>query len=95
MDFDAPFWTKMENKPMASGSRVQRSALPRVSRVSAWSLVRSYGEADGFRAGDVGTVLWTDDAIHLEMDAGPMLTIADADGVRRLGPRDRHLPGAA
>ena len=95
MDFDAPFWTKMENKPMASGSRVLALRLAAGQPGQRVELVRSYGEADGFRAGDVGTVLWTDDAIHLEMDAGPMLTIADADGVRRLGPRDRHLPGAA
>jgi hypothetical protein len=80
---------------MASGSRVLALRLAAGQPGQRIALTRSYGDVDGFREGDVGTVLWTDDAIHLEMDAGPMLTISDEDGVRRLDSRPIHLPGVA
>ena len=79
---------------MASGSRVLALRLAAGRPGQRVELVLSVGEEEGFRAGDVGTVLWTDDAIHLEMDAGPMLTIVDADAVHRLETPVLHPPAA-
>jgi hypothetical protein len=80
---------------MASGSRVLSLRLAAGQPGQRVELARSLGDADGLREGDVGTVLWTDDEIHLEMDAGPLVSVIDPEAVRRLDMPVLHLPGAA
>jgi hypothetical protein len=56
-------------------------------------LTRALGEQEGLRAGDTGTVLWIDDEIHLEMDAGHLVAVPDPDGVERLSVPVTYVPG--
>jgi hypothetical protein len=80
---------------MASGSRVLSLRLAAGQPGQRVELAQMLGDADGLREGDVGTVLWTDDEIHLEMDAGPLVSVIDPEAVRRLDMPVLHLPGAA
>jgi hypothetical protein len=80
---------------MASGSRTLALRLAAGQPGQRVELVRGLGEAEGLREGDVGTVLFTDDEIHIEMDAGPLVAVSEPDAVRRLSMPVRHLPGAA
>jgi hypothetical protein len=80
---------------MASGSLVLSLRLAAGQPGQRVVLARALGDADGLREGDVGTVLWTDDEIHLEMDAGALVSVVDPDALRRLDMPALYLPGAA
>ena len=49
------------------------------------------GDQEGLRAGDMGTVLWIDDEIHIEMDAGHLVTVSDPAAVERLSVPGTHF----
>ena len=80
---------------MASGSHVLALRLAAGQPGQRVELARALGDADGLRKGDIGTVLWTDDEIHVEMDAGPLVSLTDPEAVRRLPATAERLPGAA
>ena len=88
-------WNRENGTWMASGSIVLSLRLAAGRPGQRVVLARALGDADGLREGDVGTVLWTDDEIHLEMDAGALVSVADPDAVRRLDMPVAYVPGSA
>jgi hypothetical protein len=83
----------VDNAWVASGSRVLALRLAAGQPGSRVRLLHALGDQEGLRPGDTGTVLWIDDEIHLEMDAGHLVAVSDPEALERVSGPGSHLPG--